>query len=141
MLAAGKLMTRTGGGGGGVVTMPSGSISAYGSGTQVASVRVANDGKVYTGQQGFFTLYSAWLVSGSNGDFDIRCTVNSGTIDSGATGTWLNLASTRDWSVIDTNDNGVSATANITLQIRDAVSLTVLASGTWQLDAENFGFL
>ena len=139
MLAAGKLMTRSGGGGGGVVTLSGGMVASFGSGTRFATVRVSNDGKVYTGDQAFFTFYEAWLVSGNPGNFDIRCTVLTGSLYSGTTGSWLDLSTTREWTVLDDTDNGSGVITTVTLEIRDTVSLTVLATATWELQAESFG--
>lgn len=141
MLAAGKLLARSagGGGGGGVVSLTGGFATSYGTGPRYATVRIANDGKVYTGDQGFFTFSQSWLVTGNPGDFDVRCTVLTGSLYSGTTGSWLDLATTREWTVLDDTDNGDGLITSITLEIRDGTSLTVLATAVWELQAERFG--
>jgi len=77
-----------------------------------------------------------WLVPkfGMSG-FDCMLTVNSGTAPSGAaTATWLNLGTTRTWTL--TQAVVGSRSNNCTLQIRNAVSLIVLDSATVTMEAE-----
>lgn len=57
------------------------------------------------------------------GAYECRATLNSGTLSSGTTGSWLALTSTRTWTCANT------ASANLTIEIRDA-STTVVATGT-----------
>jgi len=136
-----KLVGGVGGGGGGAVaTLSNGSVITAGIGTKSAGVRLANDGKVYIEQNGFFTLYETWLVAGTVANFEARCTVVSGS-PIGPTGTWVALTSTRDWTVIDNTDDGVATDATITLEIRNASSLTVLATATWYLAASSVSIL
>lgn len=56
------------------------------------------------------------------GAYECRATLNSGSVATGTTGSWLALTSTRTWTV------GVSGSANLTIEIR--LGSTVLASGT-----------
>jgi hypothetical protein len=135
-----KLVGGVGGGGGSAVAaLSDGSVITAGFGTQSAGVRLANDGKIYTEQNGFFSLNGTWLISGTLANFEARCTVVSG-VPIGPTATWVALTSTRDWTVIDNTDDGVATEATITLEIRNASSLAVLATGTWQLIASTTTF-
>lgn len=77
-----------------------------------------------SGTLGTLTYAGEWLVRGTNTDFEVRATLTSGSLDAGssATGTWLSLGTTRSWNR-DTDGN-----AALTIEIRDASTLTVLAS-------------
>ena len=57
------------------------------------------------------------------GAYECRATLNSGTLSSGTTGSWLALTSTRTWTCANT------ASANLTIEIRNGSGTTV-ASGT-----------
>ena len=74
------------------------------------------------------------VTTGVGSGYDIRATLNSGTSPSGsAVGSWLNLATTRYWQLVET---GIGTKAcNLTIEIRDAVSLTLLDTQTYSLDA------
>lgn len=77
-----------------------------------------------------------WLVPkvGMSG-FDAMLTVNSGTAPTGAsTGVWLNLGTTRTWTLVQPVIG--TKTNNCTLQIRNATSLTVLATATVVMEAD-----
>lgn len=74
-----------------------------------------------------------WKLLGNAADYDIHATVTGGTLTSGTTGSWLNLATSRQWSV--TRNSIGSKTCTLQLQIRDAVTLAVLATATVTLTA------
>lgn len=93
-----------------------GNPSSIGSGTRTTTMRVANDGYVYFGDNAVYTSQYLWLKTGAVADYDIYATV-SGSV-SGTTGSWLNLATTRDWSVVDTTNDGTDVTGVLTLSIR-----------------------
>jgi hypothetical protein len=57
------------------------------------------------------------------GAYEARATLNSGTLSTGTTGSWLALTSTRTWTCANT------ASANLTIDIRDGAGTTV-ATGT-----------
>ena len=80
-----------------------------------------------------YSTIAPWLLRGSNSDFEVRATLNSGSLSTGTTGSWLALTSTATWTVAQTVV-GVKA-ANLTIEIRDATSLVVLASATVILSA------
>lgn len=135
---SGALALRTGiltGGNSSPVALGNGFVYSAGAGTRTAAVRLNSDGNLYVGDQGVFSLARAWRFSGASSDYDVFATINSGTV-TGTTGSWVNLGTTRDWSVTDTTLNGVDVSAQITLQIRSASTLVVLASGVWDLTAD-----
>lgn len=136
MLLAHKLMVGTAGGGGGsgVVYLAGGDINSIGLGVRTATLRIDTDGFVYFGDNAIFAQQYAWKITGSVGDYEAYCTVNAGSV-SGTTGAWLALDATRDWSVIDSTDNGEDVAAAVTIQIRDASTLTVLASADFDIIA------
>ena len=76
-----------------------------------------------------------WLLSGDAGDYDARFTLSSGTLDSGTAGAWQNLATSRGWGVFANNDLKITTG---TVEIRDASTLVVLASGLVSLEANAF---
>ena len=99
-----------------------------------AGIKVDNNGSLYTRTPtGSYTLQYAWLLSGVVGDYQVRCTVNSGTVV-GTTGTWQLCSTDRGW-YISQSSNGTK-TANITIEIRDTATSTVQASSTHALSAE-----
>lgn len=82
------------------------------------------------------TNYSGeWLLSGAAGDYDCRMTTVSGTLSGGTAGSWLNLATDREWRRSQLVGPASSTYAG-TLEIRDATTLVVLVSATIDLIAE-----
>lgn len=71
------------------------------------------------------------------GSYEVRATVESGSVSSGTTGSWLALTSTRTWTVERTS-TGVSE-ATILVEIR--LSTTVLTAARIALYAEAFASL
>ena len=68
-----------------------------------------------------------WVLPNGNASlYEARATLNSGTLSSGTTGSWLALSSTRTWTVTR-SIVGVS-TANLTIEIRRIGSTTILAT-------------
>lgn len=67
--------------------------------------------------------------------YEVFATLNSGTLNTGTTGTWLNLGATQTWTVLNTSDSASSVSANLTLQIRKVVTGTVISSATFTLKA------
>lgn len=104
------------------------SLASYGlANTGVASWATINSGSG--------TFGGEWLPSGTASNYDVRVTVNSGSLDgsSSATGSWLNLGTTRSWAVARSSVGNQSA--NLTVEIRDAGTLSVLDSATITLSA------
>jgi len=72
---------------------------------------------------------ATWLLSGSAGDYDCRLTVNSGTNPAGASlGTWLDMGTTRTWTLTDSVAGGGAIVNDCTIEIRDGSSFDVLGS-------------
>lgn len=71
------------------------------------------------------------------GAFEIRGTLNSGTVNGSSTGTWLPLSSTVGWSKTDTTlgPGGGGGTANLTVEIRYAATGTVRDTATVEMIA------
>lgn len=97
-----------------------------------ATIEFNADGNVYqtTTGSGRAQIDSAldWIrpASAASGSYEIRATVNSGTVSSGsATGSWLALSTTRSWST--------TTSVNLTIEIR--LGSNVLDSGTYSLSA------
>lgn len=103
-------------------------------GPAVSSTTFSADG-TYTSTDG--TSNGNWYTPTTGavgGGYEIRWTVVSGTLTTGTTGTWQSLASDITYS-----RNRVAAgiaTAVGTVEIRDASTLSVLASSTVTLEAE-----
>lgn len=104
--------------------------------TATNGVRLATDRDVDENENGAYTDSGDWLVSsGTPSDYEVSCTVNSGSLSSGTTGSYEALSAAREWTVQQAS-LGV-ATANITLTIRrianpsDSVQLTVVLSATY----------
>jgi hypothetical protein len=117
-----------GGGGGGSVSITDQSPA----GNPTALYKLSSDGNVYDQSN---ALLEGWLFSGVAGDFQVRATLTSGTLTSGTTGSWLALSTSRSWSC--TAPLGGSKNATLTIEIRDASSLTVLDSATVTLSADH----
>jgi hypothetical protein len=66
--------------------------------------------------------------------FEVRATLNSGTLTSGTVGAWLSLGTTRSWN--NTSSTVPGQSANLTVQIRRIGDTAVLASATVTVTAE-----
>lgn len=81
-----------------------------------------------------YTDIGDWLISGSAGDYEVRATLNSGTLTTGTTGSFQVLSTTRAWTVQRTIV-GIGS-ANLTIEIRRVGTTTILASASVILTAE-----
>ena len=98
------------------------------SGAVDGGVKYETDGEFFarTGATTAYVDTGSWLTPESKatgGGYEIRATLNSGTLATGTTGTWLALTSDRAWTV-DQYD-----TANLTIDIRKNGG-SVLSTGT-----------
>jgi hypothetical protein len=86
-----------------------------------------------------WTIIDVWLNSGAAGDYQVRLTPTSGTFDTGTTGSWLTLSSTRPWtkSIVPGGGSGLES-AEGTLEIRRVSNLVVLDTATLKLTAISF---
>lgn len=82
--------------------------------TTIASYSLTSAGAVVLENSGFF---ENWITPqiGMSG-YEVRATLNSGSITSGSLGTWDSLAFTRSWQ-ISRSVSGVQS-ANLTIEIR-----------------------
>jgi hypothetical protein len=94
---------------------------------------LTSDASKATGGTTHVTYSGEWLTSGDNNDVDIRVTATGtgGTL-TGTTGAWLSLASDRVWS-LDTSGS-ISGSRTLTVQLRNATTLTVLDTATITLN-------
>lgn len=76
-----------------------------------------------------------WLTLGTAANYDARWTNVSGAPTTGTTGTWLNLGTSRSWTMDGPGGMGTNVAIG-TVEIRDAATLVVLATATIELDAE-----
>ncbi len=85
-------------------------------------------------------LYSGEWLQGSSagGAYEAFATLNSGTLSSGTTGSWVDCATSPSWSCAAARGTTgtTTQTANLTIQIRDKATSTVRASATIVLYAE-----
>lgn len=80
-----------------------------------------------------------WMIQGPASDYEARATLNSGSLSSGTTGSWLGLGTTRSWTCtasIGAGGGHTETNANLTIEIRSAASLTVFVSAVMVLAAE-----
>lgn len=77
-----------------------------------------------------------WIfpASAAGANYEVRATVNSGSLTSGTTGAWTALSSSQSWTLQQTSVGAVSC--NITIEIRHATSLAVLDTASITLEAE-----
>lgn len=93
-----------------------------------AGYELQNDGDIIesTSSGGSIDV-GEWIVpkaAAGIGIFSVRATLNSGSLDSGTTGSWLALSTPRTWTV------GAGGAANLTLDLSADGGSTVLASAT-----------
>jgi hypothetical protein len=124
------------------VTAPSGFFTVNSSGNGAyAKIRltVDSDGDWYvndlstgSGSANFFSgSQGTWLNTGSAGDYDIKIDFADGTTPDNV---WLNLGTDRVWEIQMEED---SLADDGSLSIRNASTLTVLATSTITLEAEH----
>lgn len=106
-------------------------------GTSTASITAANDGTI-TGSGNVSSFGPVnWITpaSAAGAAYEVRATVNSGSLTSGTTGSWLALDTSRTWSCVRSSSAGSEA-ANVTLEIRRASTGAVLDSADYDISAE-----
>lgn len=136
MLAAGKAR---GGGVTSLVSITNQTLNGTSfSGAASCAYRLNLSGTVQRGNTGVFTTLETWLLFGSSSAYEARVTMLTGALTAGTTGSWLNLATTRDWSISDGAQGDGGVTCSFTVEIRDAASLVVLDSATIELTAQYF---
>jgi hypothetical protein len=105
-----------------------------------ASYGLLNNGQVQligSPNTGTVNLTDQWLLGGGSGaGFEVRATLNSGSLNAGVTGTWQALSTSRSWLAAASRTSlGVqSQSANLTIEIRP-VGGSVQATCTVDLNA------
>lgn len=101
----------------------------------LARYRLNSDGSVYSiTNNGGTVALEVWKLGGAAGDYEARATVNSGAltgIGNSATGSWLNLGTTRTWGCSTVSPPPPSSnTCNMTIEVRRASDGVVLDSAS-----------
>ena len=131
----GGMIASSAGGGGGNVTLNGGTVTSYGTGVRTASYRIDSDQFVYYGDNGSYSSVHRWTSDPVAG-YEARVTIDFGSTPSGsATATWLALTSDRTWSIVSSVSADTQYT-EITVEIRDATSLAVVATAFVTIIAE-----
>lgn len=102
----------------------------------VASYELTSAGDINRGTtQGGTVDIGDWIApkAAAGAGYECRATVTSGALSSGTTGSWLNLGTTRTWSVVETGSS--SSTATITVEIGRAGLNTAVVSASITLTA------
>jgi hypothetical protein len=91
----------------------------------------------YSSSASTFAPTGTWLSVGSFSAYEVRLTLQSGTIGSGTLGSWLSLSSSNTWT--NTADRGGSFSASQSgialMEIRTATTQVVVASTQLTIDA------
>lgn len=77
---------------------------------------------------------NTWVSGIATSEFDVFAQLNSGAVSSGTTGAWINLGTTRSWTV-SRAVVGISS-ADLTVSIRSATSGDVLATANVIITAQ-----
>lgn len=123
--------------GGDRISLSGVAVSSVGSGSQTATYTLESDGDVVTATTPLGSSdIGDWIDPKANApsDYEVRATLNSGTLTSGTTGSWLALTSNRTWT-LGRVTVGVADQVELTIEIRKGSGAT-LASATVTLDAE-----
>ena len=68
-------------------------------GTATCGYRLSASGVAYFRSDVSYSTLETWLATGSAASYEARATVNTGSLTSGTTGSWLALSSSREWYV------------------------------------------
>jgi len=108
---------------------------------RIASTGIASMSNVGSNGGGGATLMSSetWLITGAASDYDVRWSFTGSTGDviaNPGNGVWLNLGTSRTWSIRDSDYNPGVKNIIGNLQIRNASTLVVLATGTLSMSVD-----
>lgn len=121
---------------GGNVTLNAATVSFAGTAVQTTQYQLSNDGFVYHGNNGTYTSPYRWTAD-PVASYEARVTLLAGDSPSGSTvGAWLALSTIRTWTSVDAVVDGTSVYCNLTVEIRNATSLAVVATATVTIIAE-----
>ena len=123
--------------GGDKISLSGVTVVSVGAGSQTATYTLESDGDVVreTTPLGSSDI-GDWIDPKANApsDYEVQATLNSGTLTSGTTGSWLALTSNRSWTLTRATV-GAADQVDLTIEIRKGSGAT-LASATVTLDAE-----
>lgn len=77
---------------------------------------------------------NTWLLAGSASDYEVRLTVNSGSLSTGSVGVWESLGTTRTWTL--TRGSVGTSTADTTVEIRLTAGGAIVATANVIFTAE-----
>jgi hypothetical protein len=97
--------------------------------TATATVTISSGGVESGADGGPYT----WLKGGSTSNYEIFATLNSGTVTGDSFGSWLNLGTSRSWSLTESSIG--TKLGSITLQLRP-VGGSVISTATISFHAE-----
>lgn len=122
-------------GGGRLVQISDQSISSNQTVTATAGYRLTSAGSAQKREQNTYTTLETWLLAGSAGDYEVRATLQSGTLTTGTLNTWQPLSSDREWFNQDPSSDESPVNGTLLIEIR-ITSGTVLDSATITLSAD-----
>lgn len=110
------------------------------SGSALAGYRLNASGIAEKREKTVYSTLETWLIAGAASAYDVRATITSSdtsdATSTGSFGVWLNLGTSREWSVNrNTSAAGVSFII-MTVEIRNTSTGVVLDSATIQLESE-----
>ena len=99
--------------------------------TATAGIRINTNGD----QEKFnpFEIFNHWLLALTSADFDVRATHTGGVLPDGTFGTWLNLATSHQWSI--TQSTVGTSNSTFDLEIRFASNGQILDIASFDLTA------
>ncbi len=104
-----------------------------------ATITLQADGDIvtYTTADGTLDI-GDWIApkSAAGANYEARVTVNSGSLTTGTTGSWLSLGSDRTWGAVDLVGDLSPVAANVTIEIRRASGGAALASQTFNITVD-----
>lgn len=114
------------------------SVTTFGASPQSASFFLENDGDVVSNTTSFGPSdIGDWVnpkTTAAAANFEVRATLDSGSVDGSSTNTWIGLSTTRSWTV-STFGPDLTNSATLTIEIRP-IGGSVVASNTVYLEAE-----
>jgi hypothetical protein len=123
--------------GGDKISLSGVAVASIGAGSQTATYTLESDGDVVreTTPLGSSDI-GDWIDPKANApsDYEVQATLNSGTLTSGTTGSWLALTSNRSWTLTRATV-GAADTVDLTIEIRKGSGAT-LASAPVTLEVE-----
>lgn len=106
--------------------------------TATAGVTFNTDGSISFNGSGPAADTNWWRPTATSigASYWVRATVNSGTLSTGTSGSWLQLNAARSWTKSSTGAGVL--TCNITLQVAsDSGGANIVSSGTYTLSADS----